>query len=681
MSSKDEIIEKLTRIVEKHLADENFGVTELAEEMTISKSTLLRTIKKHTSLSVNQFIKDIRLEHAKVKLSETQSTVAEIAFETGFGSPSYFIKCFKEKYGYSPGEQRSGSIAVEDGNGITQSTSKWNWVIVGIGIALLTLMAIFFFLEKNSQTVEFNDKSIAVLPFKNESSDSSNLYFVNGMMESILNHLQKIEDLKVISRTSVEKYRNLQMTAPEIAQELGVSYIVEGSGQKLNNEILLTVQLISAKEDRHLWSEQYKRDISNVFAIQASVSQRIAESIEAIISPEELDRIEAIPTENMDAYDVYLKGMEFMNDETEAGLDSALKYYSQAIQLDEDFANPYAYSAICYYYKDFMKSEKVNLDKLETYADKALLLNAELPEALIAKGLYYMQVSRYEEAKEYFKKVLKFNPNSAWTHNFLSEIYNLYLLDTEKYLIHSLSALQLDLSNTDSSDMSYTHLILANAFSQSGMMDKAKEHIEISLDYNPDNVFSNYLVIYIDLARGLDLETARSRMLNVWNKDTTRLDVLKELAKLFYVQKNYEASTRYYSRFLSEKSKYGYNIFPAEDITMAFVFRESGKSEQADSLRNTFEKFTQSDESIYQPLHYTFLHLYDSNTEKALSSLKTFSETEDYMYWILLMFDDDPLFESVNDNPEFKSTWEAMSAKFEARKREKIKRLKEMGLW
>ncbi|MEQ6167158.1 helix-turn-helix domain-containing protein [Ekhidna sp. MALMAid0563] len=681
MSSKSEIVEKLTRIVERHLADENFGVTELAEEMAISKSTLLRTIKKHTSLSVNQFIKDIRLEHAKVKLNETQSTVAEIAFETGFGSPSYFIKCFKEKYGYSPGEQRNGSIPEEDENDVAKGSFKWKWVVGGVGIVSVILIALVYFPQKDSQTDEFYEKSIAVLPFKNESSDSSNLYFVNGMMESILNHLQKIEDLKVISRTSVEKYRSLQMTTPEIAKELGVSYIVEGSGQKLNNEILLTVQLISAVEDRHLWSEQYKRDISNVFAIQASVSQRIAESIKAIVSPEEQNRIEANPTENMEAYDVYLKGMEFLNLGTDAGLDSALNYYSRAIQLDKDFANAYAYSAICFYYKDFFKSKKTYLDELETYADKALLLNAELPEALIAKGMYYMQVSRYEEATEYFEKVLKYNPNSAWTHNFLSEIYNLYLMDTEKYLIHSLSALQLDLGSTDSIELSNTYLILANAFSQSGMMDKAKEHIEISLDYNSENVFSNYLVIYIDLARGLDLETARSRMINVWNKDTTRLDVLKELAKICYVQRDYEASNQYFSRFLREKSKYGYNIFPAEDITMAFVFRESGRYRQADSLRNTFEKFTQADESIYQPLHYTFLHLYDGNIKKALSSFKTFGETEDYMYWILLMFDGDPLFEDVKDNPEFKSTWEAMSARFEARKREKIKKLKEMELW
>ncbi|WP_424962276.1 helix-turn-helix domain-containing protein [Ekhidna sp.] len=680
MSSKGEIVEKLTRIVEKHLADENFGVSELAEEMAISKSTLLRTVKKHTSLSVNQFIKDIRLEHAKVKLRESQSTVAEIAFETGFGSPSYFIKCFKEKYGYSPGEQRNELIPEEDDKDNAKGF-KWIRVFVGVGIVSAILIAISYFPLEDSQTDEFHEKSIAVLPFKNESSDSSNLYFVNGMMESILNHLQKIEDLKVISRTSVEKYRSLQMTTPEIAQELGVSYIVEGSGQKLNNEILLTVQLISAVEDRHLWSEQYKRDISNVFEIQASVSQRIAESIKAIVSPEEQDRIEAIPTENMEAYDLYLKGMEFLNLGTDAGLDSALKYYSQAIKLDNDFANAYAYSAICYYYKDFLRSKKTNLNKLETYADKAILLNAELPEALIAKGMYYMQVSRYEEATEYFEKVLKYNPNSAWTHNFLSEIYNLYLLDTEKYLIHSLSALQLDLGSTDSIELSNTYLILANAFSQSGMMDKAKEHIEISLDYNPENVFSNYLVIFIDLARGLDLQTARSRMLKVWNKDTTRLDVLKELAKICYVQKDFEASNRYFSRFLSKKAKYGYNIFPAEDITMAYVFRESGKYKQADSLRNTFEKFTQADESIYQPLHYTFLHLYDRNVDKALASFKAFSETDDYMYWILLMFDGDPLFESVKNSRDFKSTWEAMNARFENRKKEKIKKLKKMGLW
>ena len=129
------------------------------------------------------------------------------------------------------------------------------------------------------------------MPFKNDSADSTNVYIVNGLMESILNNLQKIENLRVISRTSVEKYRTQQKTIPEIARELGVSYLVEGSGQKAGDKILLNIQLIDAKSDKHLWAEQYARETGDIFELQQEVAKKIAGEIEVIITPEEVNRI------------------------------------------------------------------------------------------------------------------------------------------------------------------------------------------------------------------------------------------------------------------------------------------------------------------------------------------------------------------------------------------------------
>jgi TolB-like protein/AraC-like DNA-binding protein len=683
MSSRDEIIEQLTKVVEENLGNEGFGVEDLAEKLSVSRSTLLRTIKKHTGMSANQFIKEVRLEQANVLISESEKTVAEISFETGFSSPSYFIKCYKEKYGYSPGVSRQGNQVentIEQVPKIAQSKSRIIQTVVA-AVAIITVISIVtYLLRSKEESSTFSGKSIAVLPFKNESADSSNVYFVNGMMESILSHLQKIEDLRVISRTSVEKYRKMNTSIPDIAADLNVDYVLEGSGQKSGDDILLTVQLIEAKEDRHLWSEQYNRKLADVFKLQATVSRKIADEIEVVIKPEVNNQIESVPTENLEAYDMFLKGQEFIKGQSEDNLDSAIKYYQKAIALDSEFANPYAYVAICLYYKDLFKAEKKNLDELDAYADKALLLNSELPEALIARGLYYMHRSKFEDAKKYFEKVLEFSPNSAWTHNFLSEIYHLYIPNTEKYLIHALSALKLDLSTNDSADVSITHLILANAFVQSGIMDKAKRHVNISLDYDPRNTFSRYLEIFIDLANGADMDQSIDRMASVYQDDTTRLDVLKELATLYYGQRNYELAYTYFNKFIRSKELYGFNLFPDKDITIAYVLRENGDTARAATYRKSFASFVDQNSTIYKSFLKTLGLLYDGEKEKALDSFEEFSKEEDYMYWLLLI-EDDPIFGEVKDDPRFINTYNAMKSDFEVRKSERIAMLKERGLW
>ncbi len=553
---------------------------------------------------------------------------------------------------------------------------------IALGLAVVVVIAVvaYFIREGASDPPPSQEISIAVLPFKNESADSTNRYFVNGMMESILNHLQKIEDLRVISRTSVEKYRQARMSAPEIARELGVDYIVEGSGQKLDKQILLSVQLIAASEDRRLWSQQYQREFADVFSLQSEVSQNIASRIEVMVSPAVKARMEAIPTENLEAYDQYLKGLDFIRQQTETGLDSGLVYFGKAIELDPEFAHPYAFTAVCYYYLDLFRTEKLHQKDLERFSDKALLLDPELPEGLISRGLYYMHTQRYQEAIEYFERVLEINPNSVWTHNYLSEIYNIYLPDSEKYLVHALSVLQLDMTGTNKSERSNTHLIISNAFAQSGMMDKAKEHIRRSLEYDPENVFSQYLNIYIDLAIDLDLDRARQRMEGVYSSDTTRLDVLNELASLCYKQKDYPASYEYYGRFVRRKEALGFTIFPEQDIEIAYVMRKMGQAERAEEFRDSYEAWLNSNEGVYVPFLESLLHLYDGETDQALDDLDTFVQNGEYMYWFVLMLDGDPLFEGLANNRRYVRIMQTMAENFNQLREDRIRRLNELNL-
>jgi len=253
--SEQAFLDQITSIIQDQISNEQFGVSELAAKVGMSRSNLLRKVKKLTSLSVSQFIRQERLKQGMEILKSSAYTVSEVSYQVGFSSTSYFIKCFHDFYGYPPGK-----ASKHDENRKTEVVKRSiipgkRWFIVGILLLLLALVfAIVFWPGSDKQ--EYTNKSIAVLPFKNESEDASNTYLVNGLMESVMNNLQRIEDLRVISRTSVEKYRDNPQVIAEIARELNVGYLVEGSGQKVGDRILLNIQLIDASTDRHLWAGQ-----------------------------------------------------------------------------------------------------------------------------------------------------------------------------------------------------------------------------------------------------------------------------------------------------------------------------------------------------------------------------------------------------------------------------------------
>ncbi len=264
-------------IILENISKEQFGVSELAELMHMSRSNLLRKLKKETQLSASQFIRLVRLEKSKELLKQNTFTVSEIAFQIGFGSTSYYVKCFREQYGYPPSEAGNEKPKVDTAAIQQNGLRKYKWQMLAVGsLIVIIAVAVMFLTKRNSPTpVAEIEKTIAVLPFKNESSDTLNLYFVNGLMESALNNLQKIGDLRVISRTSVEKYRNTVKGIPEIAEELSVNYLVEGSGQRIGDQVSLNIKLIDALSDRPIWVEQYNRKVGDVFALQNEVAQKL----------------------------------------------------------------------------------------------------------------------------------------------------------------------------------------------------------------------------------------------------------------------------------------------------------------------------------------------------------------------------------------------------------------------
>jgi TolB-like protein len=282
-----------------------------------------------------------------------------------------------------------------------------------------------------TESIEEFEKSIAVLPFINDSPDQENTYFINGVMEEILNNLQRIKDLRVISRTSVEQYRGQGKPISEIAEELGVNYIVEGSGQRYGNSFRLRTQLIMAAKETHLWGESFQKNIKSaedIFGIQTQIAETIATELKAVITPQEKQIIEKIPTVNLEAYEAYLKGQFYLNKFTPSDLDSAMQNFELAKELDPNYA--LAYTGICdvWAYRQqwgLVTPAEGNPKSMEAVM-RAYALdsnNAVVLYTLAGKKTWGM--FDWVEGESGFKKSISLNPNSAITHAAYSHLLNI----------------------------------------------------------------------------------------------------------------------------------------------------------------------------------------------------------------------------------------------------------------
>mgnify|MGYP001025801474 CR=1 FL=1 len=682
-SFRGEFIEQAEAFVLENFSNEQFGVSELADLMNMSRSNLLRKVKKQTDLSVSQFIRLIRLQKGMELLEQTEFTVSEISYQVGFGNNSYFIKCFREHYGYSPGEVRkkvSEQVAVADtGDAQSQASQpekektsqglfkQYRLPIIVIACLVVTL-GIFLFLRKNpvathTQNTQL-EKSIAILPFKNMSSDSANLYFVNGLMESSLNNLQKIKDLRVISRTSVEKYRNTKKNVSEIAKELKVSYLVEGSGQRIGDQVLLNIQLIEAANDTPVWSKQYNYKVVDIFSLQNEVAKKIANAIKAKVTPAELEQIDKKPTKNLLAYDYYLKAMEMLQAGTEEGLKASIPLFEKAIKHDAQFSLAYAKIAMAYFYLDLNKTEKRYTDVINRNADKALLYDTKSAESLIAKALYYINNQEFQQVIPHLEKALEYNPNSASVVNMLSDMYARVTPNTAKYLKYALKGMQLDIAANDSIGKSYVYLHLSNAFIQNGFIEEALKYINLSLSHNPANEYAPHLKIFIKHAQHQNMDKTTNLLVQEWKKNTTRLDILQDVAKLYYLQEKYDSAFYYYQKFVKYKQEKNLDIYPFEDLKIGITYEKMGLMKQANSFYEAFSKHCQIDKSIYQPAGLASKYVHEGKFSQAIEQLKIFASKNNYQYWIVLFLDKDPLMKPLKNNPEFELIMKKIKQQF-----------------
>ncbi len=348
--------------------------------------------------------------------------------------------------------------------------ARLRWVATTAALLALAMIipgVVMFSRNRVRPTLAAPEKSIAVLPFENLSEEKANAYFAEGIQNEILTRLATVRDLKVISRTSTAKYQSKPDNLKTVAQELGVSTVLEGAVQKAGDKVRVNVQLIDAHSDTHLWAKSYDRDFKDVLKVESEVSQEIADALRANLSPNESHALAAVRTPDTEAYDLFLRGeyelRQAENSRTAEAYDRADAFYRQALARDPNFAEAAAELARSWLSRHWFVSPltATELEEVKSLIDRALALAPNSPEAHSALGLFfYWGYRRYEAALTEFNRTLELQPNNALARQNCAAVYR-RRGEWERSLADSQRAQELDPRDTGIPDnMAATCLLL-----------------------------------------------------------------------------------------------------------------------------------------------------------------------------------------------------------------------------
>ncbi|MEN8122873.1 MAG: hypothetical protein ABFS35_21215 [Bacteroidota bacterium] len=316
----------------------------------------------------------------------------------------------------------------------TEKTSKLKvWKITTyFGAIIIVVLGILYLINRSERSKEIHEleKSIAVLPFENWSSDKEYVHIGDAMTDELILQLQYIENFdRVLSRTSTLQYKDHKKPIPVIAKELGVSYIIEGSIQRKHENVSITVQVIRAKNEDHIWAEEYTGKWVDIFTIQDKIAKQVAEELNTVLSPKEIEQIDKNPTENIKAYNLYLRGRFFWHRRTEEDLNKSIDYFNRALELDANYALAYAGLADTYFIMGWYNwhPKKEGYDKAKKYAIKALSINNNnISEAHATLGAVFAYHEwNWKDAEKELKLAVSLNPNDAPAHMYYSELLNI----------------------------------------------------------------------------------------------------------------------------------------------------------------------------------------------------------------------------------------------------------------
>ncbi len=393
-----------------------------------------------------------------------------------------------------------------------------------------------------------------------------------------------IEGLRVMPRTSVEQYRETTKTAKEIGRELNVSYLIEGNFLIVEDQVSITIQLVIARNNDHIFYNEYRRDYKDIITVQNEVAETIANEIEVAITPEVLNRIEKIPTKNLQAYDQYLRGRDaffrFYLNRNNADLENCLQLFKQAIQSDSTFALPYAWLGRAIEYEI---GQKLFIDYDEntiiSLCNKALSLDPNLADGYWIRGRYYRNIGEFEKAIDDLIKAIDINPNNAQAYRYLGSTYFIKR-DYIKALINLKKAEKLVRGN----ELTQLYSDIGQLYISIGEFQKAEDYFKESLRLQPNFIEGYRNLIWAEIRQGKfeDAYYYANRLLSLYPDNTSSFSIMAEtLANL----RKYNEAEEYYNKWLL-KSKESGEDENFNGHRFALILWMNGKKEEARKLFN-----------------------------------------------------------------------------------------------
>lgn len=704
-------IRRLTEIIHANMTVEDFGVEELAHELGMSPYRINRRLYSINKKTCNQFIKDVRLEKAYELLQDETYTVAEVANKTGFGSSNYFNKCFHEYFGYTPGSvKKSDHDKNENLNPVNAADSQKQkrhflrtFVLITSGILLLAVISYLgynIFFKKSSADADnlakYPGKSIAVLPFRNLSDSSANQYFIDGIMEEILTDLSRIHELSVLSRTSVEQFRESTISSAEIAKKLNVDYILEGSGQKAGNGLRLRVQLIDAVKDKHIWAESYEKEIystKDIFMIQNQIAQSIVTELKATITPEEKELIEKIPTLNLTAYDFWQRGMSELNKfdypeyNAKANRKAATLFY-KALEYDSTLAGAYIGLACTYQLRTERDPAILNNELFVDYLDsmiyminKALSYDNEFISGHYLRGIYYASIGDKKQAIEESEKAIRLDPGLSAPY-----VVSGYCQDN---MVKSLECLEKAAGLEHGLSRAHFFRNLGDQYFEAGFPEQGNYYFMEALKLDGDTVaFSVQSVETATRVNG-DYRKGLVYYEKSYLEDTSDVSNFLNLGYYYAIAGRYKESLKFYKKYLSGKESYEhYKLSINQRIWMEYlliyVYIQNGGRKEADFLADKIIEVNNGYMKSYPYLvdHYTLACVYATRGDnaKAYKNLRIFNQNGIYYLSRVIKLKNDPFFNNIRNEPEFQRIVKDIESKYQAEHERVRKWLEEKGM-
>ena len=520
---------------------------------------------------------------------------------------------------------------------------------------------------------EVLDKSIVVLPFNNLSSDQENKYFIDGVMESILDNLCRIKDLRVPGSTSVQQYEDNPKPIPVVAEEMDVAYVLEGSGQKIGNRLVLTIQLITGKDEHHIWSKQYDRVIEKVkdlIDIQKEVAVLVADEIEAIITPEENDLMGKMPTTDLKAYDLYERGMgeyyDYLIKYDEEPLIRAEGYFRKALGIDSTYSQAYVGQGTIYWEKQFLSGYFTGKydDSVLILANIALSYDELSSEAYTLRGSYYRLIGNNDLALNDLQKAVRLNPNSGIAY---FQTFALYIYSD---CVKSLELLHKVISIDRGEELDSNFKLLGYEYFLAGFLDKSNHYFREALELSGDSAsyylsiarnayYSGEYNIAIDYARKtMELDSTRGQ--EILGDALLRVGKHKEALEVYRNWLAHVQESRLFTSDWTHRIAYAYWINGLKKEAEYYFDKQIEYSLESINLNRLGAR------NYFSYYDLAGIYAFRGEKEKAYENLRIFNKRKEMPYAMVVTIKRDELFDNIRDEPEFQQIVRDIEAKYQA---------------